>query len=231
MADPWPPAPDLAQDFHVHSTFSDGRGTIAENAAAARAVGLRTLCLVDHVRADTDWLGDFLVATAELIETDRASHDTALEIRRGVETKVLDTAGRLDLPDGTGPLDHVLVADHQFPLDDGPHTPKEILAGRRSGRWGDAELAAALLDAMAAAVPQVAGRSGGAGEAVEDGRTGTVVRRSTDVGAAARAIEELLADPDLRERMGRASRQRAEASFDYDKLAPRLAASLANVEG
>ena len=126
--------------------------------AAARAVGLRTLCLVDHVRADTDWLGDFLVATAGLIETDRASHDTALDIRRGVETKVLDTAGRLDLPDGTGPLDHVLVADHQFPLDDGPHTPKEILAGRRSGRWGDAELAAALLDAMAAAVPQVAGR-------------------------------------------------------------------------
>jgi phosphatidylinositol alpha-1,6-mannosyltransferase len=88
-----------------------------------------------------------------------------------------------------------------------------------------------FLEAAAAAVPQVAGRSGGAGEAVEHGRTGTVVRRSTDAGAAARAIEELLADPDLRERMGRASRQRAEASFDYDKLAPRLAASLADVEG
>jgi len=88
-----------------------------------------------------------------------------------------------------------------------------------------------FLEAAAAAVPQVAGRSGGAGEAVEHGRTGTVIRRSTDAGAAARAIEELLADPDLRERMGRASRQRAEASFDYDKLAPRLAASLADVEG
>ena len=88
-----------------------------------------------------------------------------------------------------------------------------------------------FLEAAAAGVPQVAGRSGGAGEAVEAGITGTVVRRTTDAGAAARAIDELLADPKLRERMGQASRRRAEASFDYDKLAPRLAAALADVEG
>jgi phosphatidylinositol alpha-1,6-mannosyltransferase len=88
-----------------------------------------------------------------------------------------------------------------------------------------------FLEAAATGVPQVAGRSGGAGEAVQAGITGTVVRRSTNVGAAARAIDELLADQDLRGQMGWASRQRAEASFDYDKLAPRLAASLADVEG
>jgi phosphatidylinositol alpha-1,6-mannosyltransferase len=88
-----------------------------------------------------------------------------------------------------------------------------------------------FLEAAAAGVPQVAGRSGGAGEAVESGVTGTVVRRPTDAGAVARAIGELLGDQDLRGRMGRASRQRAEASFDYDKLAPRLAAALADVEG
>jgi phosphatidylinositol alpha-1,6-mannosyltransferase len=87
------------------------------------------------------------------------------------------------------------------------------------------------LEAAAAGVPQVAGRSGGAGEAVQAGVTGTVVRRPTDAGAASRAISELLGDQDLRRQMGRASRQRAEASFDYDKLAPRLAASLADVEG
>ena len=88
-----------------------------------------------------------------------------------------------------------------------------------------------FLEAAAAGVPQVAGRSGGAGEAVEDGVTGRLVRRPTDAGAAARVVHELLADQDLRLRMGRASRQRAEASFDYDKLAPRLAGSLADVEG
>jgi phosphatidyl-myo-inositol dimannoside synthase len=88
-----------------------------------------------------------------------------------------------------------------------------------------------FLEAASAGVPQVAGASGGAVEAVVDGVTGVVVGRPTDVGSAARAIGRLLADPDLRRRMGKASRQRAEASFDYDKLAPRLAASLADVEG
>jgi glycosyltransferase involved in cell wall biosynthesis len=66
---------------------------------------------------------------------------------------------------------------------------------------------------------------------VKDGVTGVVVDRPTDAGDAARAIGRLLADGELRHRLGTASRQRAEASFDYDKLAPRLAASLADVEG
>jgi phosphatidylinositol alpha-1,6-mannosyltransferase len=80
-------------------------------------------------------------------------------------------------------------------------------------------------------VPQVAGASGGASEAVVDGETGLVVSRPTDVGAVVRAIGLLLGDHGLREKMGAASRARVEASFDYDKLAPRLAASLASVAG
>ena len=87
------------------------------------------------------------------------------------------------------------------------------------------------LEAAAAGVPQIAGASGGAGEAVHDQETGLLVRRPTNAGDAARAIARLLDDDDLRTRMGTASRQRAEASFDYDKLAPRLAASLVDVEG
>ena len=48
-----------------------------------------------------------------------------------------------------------------------------------------------FLEAAAAGVPQVAGASGGAGEAVEDGVTGVLVRRPTDAGDAARAIAGL----------------------------------------
>ena len=88
-----------------------------------------------------------------------------------------------------------------------------------------------FLEAAAAGVPQVAGASGGATEAVEDDETGLVIRRPTNVGEAAGAIARLLADQALRSRMGAASRLRVEASFDYDRLAPRLARSLADVEG
>jgi phosphatidylinositol alpha-1,6-mannosyltransferase len=86
-----------------------------------------------------------------------------------------------------------------------------------------------FLEAAAAGVPQVAGRSGGAGEAVLDGETGLLVRHPSDIGAVASAVRRLLADDALRSRLGEAARRRAEASFDYDRLAPRLAAALAAV--
>jgi phosphatidylinositol alpha-1,6-mannosyltransferase len=88
-----------------------------------------------------------------------------------------------------------------------------------------------FLEAAAAGVAQVAGASGGAGEAVEDRVTGVVVRRPTEAGDVARALADLLDDPTGREAMGRAARSRAEASFDYDVLAPRLAKSLGDGGG
>jgi len=83
-----------------------------------------------------------------------------------------------------------------------------------------------FVEAAAAGVAQVAGASGGAGEAVEDQVTGVVVRRPTEANDVARAIAGLLAHPERRAAMGTAARRRAEASFDYDLLAPRLAQSL-----
>ena len=53
-------APSLAEDMHVHSTFSDGEGTIEENIAAAEERSLTALTCVDHVRRDTDWHPGFV---------------------------------------------------------------------------------------------------------------------------------------------------------------------------
>ena len=77
------------------------------------------------------------------------------------------------------------------------------------------------LEAAAAGVPQVAGRSGGAHEAVADGETGLVLDPATP-GAAAEAIGALLDDGERRAAMGAAARQRAATSFSYDLLADRL---------
>jgi phosphatidylinositol alpha-1,6-mannosyltransferase len=101
-------------------------------------------------------------------------------------------------------------------------------------RWAGLEregFGIVFLEAAAAGVPQVAGRSGGADEAVVHDETGLVVDRPTDVSAVADAIECLLTDRALATRMGTAARARAEASFDYEGLAPRLAAALAAVGG
>ncbi len=88
-----------------------------------------------------------------------------------------------------------------------------------------------FLEAAAAGVPQVAGLSGGAAEAVIDGETGLVVAQPQDPGSVAKALRELLADPDRARRMGEAARQRVVASFDFDVLASRLAHTLEEVAG
>ncbi len=91
-------------------------------------------------------------------------------------------------------------------------------------RWGGLEaegFGIVFLEAAAAGVPAVAGRSGGSHEAVVDGETGFVVDgRALDVRGA---VGALLADDDLRRRMGAAARARAVEEFSYDTLAARLA--------
>jgi phosphatidylinositol alpha-1,6-mannosyltransferase len=88
-----------------------------------------------------------------------------------------------------------------------------------------------FLEAAACGTPQVAGDSGGAAEAVDDGVTGVVVRRPRDAGAVAAALRRLLADAEFRHRMGDAARERACGAFDYTSLAAKLAAALAEVQG
>jgi phosphatidylinositol alpha-1,6-mannosyltransferase len=88
-----------------------------------------------------------------------------------------------------------------------------------------------FLEAAACGVAQVAGRSGGAEEAVVHGKTGLVVDDPRDPGRVAGALRRLLTDDALRRRMGRAARRRVESGFAWDLLARRLAAALEDVDG
>jgi phosphatidyl-myo-inositol dimannoside synthase len=91
-------------------------------------------------------------------------------------------------------------------------------------RWGGIEaegFGIVFLEAAACAVPAVAGRSGGAHEAVVDTETGYVVE-PRDVGAVRSALTALCDDSELRSRMGRAARERAIGAYSYDGLVARL---------
>ncbi len=96
-------------------------------------------------------------------------------------------------------------------------------------RWGGLEqegFGIVFLEAAACGVPQVAGDSGGAAEAVQDGVTGVVVRQPEDPRQVAAAIEGLLDNPAQARAMGVAGRERAVREFSYDVLAHRLGTSL-----
>lgn len=87
--------------------------------ASAAGHGMHTLGLVDHVRRSTDWLPSFVSAL-------RALNGTAgLRILCGVEAKIPDVDGTIDMPGNMPSLDYVLVADHQLPRPDGPMHPRD----------------------------------------------------------------------------------------------------------
>ncbi|OWA04141.1 alpha-(1-2)-phosphatidylinositol mannosyltransferase [Streptomyces sp. CS113] len=81
------------------------------------------------------------------------------------------------------------------------------------------------LEASATGLPVVAGDSGGAPDAVLDGETGWVVR-GADPDESADRITTLLADPELRRRMGERGRAWVEEKWRWDLLAEHLKALL-----
>jgi glycogen(starch) synthase len=78
-------------------------------------------------------------------------------------------------------------------------------------------------EAMGCGAPVVASDAGGLPEVVQDGVTGFVVPKG-DAAALADAIDKLLLDPGLRQRMAIASRTRALQLFDWERTAERLEA-------
>ena len=101
----------------------------------------------------------------------------------------------------------------------------DVFAMLCRNRWAGLEqegFGIVFVEAASCGVPQVAGRSGGAAEAVLDGVTGFVLDNPTDVAAVAARIAAILDDDALRLSMSRASRERAETEFDYEVLAGRL---------
>jgi phosphatidylinositol alpha-1,6-mannosyltransferase len=81
------------------------------------------------------------------------------------------------------------------------------------------------LEASATGLPVVAGRSGGAPDAVRDGETGTVVD-GRDVVSVASAVGELLADRGRSAALGAAGRAWVEESWQWSEMAERLGALL-----
>jgi glycosyltransferase involved in cell wall biosynthesis len=85
----------------------------------------------------------------------------------------------------------------------------------------------AIKEAMAAALPVIAGVGGGVPEAVVDSETGFLIpldaSGAVDVEAFSQAVLRLAGDPQLRSRLGEAGRRRAESIFAYDVTNERMA--------
>ncbi|HEX6701847.1 MAG TPA: glycosyltransferase family 4 protein [Gaiellaceae bacterium] len=165
--------------------------------AAARRCGARDVRVIPNgVR-----IPPAVEAEAEPLEVLFAGR---LSPEKGIEELVAATAGMNLVVAGDGPLRHVVPDALGFVA----HAELERLYARAavvvlpSYREG---LPLCVIEAMAHGRPVVASAVGGIPELVEDGVTGFLVEPG-DVEGLRAALERLLADPELRRRMGRAGR-------------------------
>lgn len=93
-------------------------------------------------------------------------------------------------------------------------------------RWNGLEqegFGIVFMEAASCEVASIAGKSGGAQEAVVKGETGLVLDDPTSVKGLINAIKDLMGDPKKRSDMGKAGRERAVKEFEYDLLSEKLA--------
>jgi DNA polymerase (family 10) len=132
---------DLTTAFHCHTTYSDGRASVAEMALAAAERGFAAITITDHSAAASYANGigaDGLRAQAAEIA---AIANPPARILRGTEADIL-ADGAIDVPaELVGALDVVIASIHQrFKLDEDAATARVIAAMRQPffKIWGHA---------------------------------------------------------------------------------------------
>jgi len=107
---------DMRGDLQMHSTASDGRNSIEEMAAAARALGYEYIAMTDHSKAVTVANGLDEARTLEQIRKiqEANAQGPGIRILAGSEVDILKN-GRLDLNDEVlAQLEVVVVSVHSY---------------------------------------------------------------------------------------------------------------------
>ncbi|MBA4158935.1 MAG: DNA polymerase/3'-5' exonuclease PolX [Gemmatimonadetes bacterium] len=137
-ADPLPElirVEDLRGTFHCHTTYSDGRASVAEMAGAARARGWRYLGLADHSRSASyaGGLPEALVRQqqAEIDAWNAEQGGEEFRIFKGIESDILPD-GSLDYPDAVlATFDYIVGSVHSgFGMSEAEMTARIVAAIR-----------------------------------------------------------------------------------------------------
>lgn len=106
----------IVMDMHLHSNYSDGKNSLEEMILASIEVGYTHIAFTDHVWKTSEWVDNYINDINKL----KIKYEKYINIYSGVEAKVVDDLGNIDLDDKyIGQLDYICAAFHRIPLGDG----------------------------------------------------------------------------------------------------------------
>lgn len=105
----------ILYDIHTHTTYSHGKGSIADNAAAAAACGLKLLGIADHGPGHISYGMDInkLPQMRKDIEDAKALYP-GLDIQLGVEANIVNFSGKIDVSREDAELFDYIIAGYHY---------------------------------------------------------------------------------------------------------------------
>ena len=125
----------LTADYHTHTIFSHGAGTVDDNVKAAMACGLTTVGIADHSIAHYAYgvkrrrVAKYLEAIGDA----RRKYAEHIDVRAGIELNLTGLDGSVDMPDGA--FDVTILGFHKAVFFRGVKTAWRLYTGyTRFGR-------------------------------------------------------------------------------------------------
>ncbi len=111
----------LNRDYQIHTRWTDGQHTPAEIIEAAQKAGLSSIAFTEHIRRESTYFSDFF------IELDALRRQSPMQIFIGVETKVIDEQGHLDISNRDFDLAEIVLGSvHRIPHEGRLVHPREL---------------------------------------------------------------------------------------------------------
>jgi putative hydrolase len=101
----------LDTDFHLHSTWTDGKNTIQEIVNIAHKNHLNSIAITDHIRKESTYFDDYEK------EIQFINSQSDIDVHVGFEAKVADFFGNIDVKrEVSERADIAIVSVHRYPL-------------------------------------------------------------------------------------------------------------------
>lgn len=105
----------ITADYHSHTTYSHGKGSVRDNARVANEKGLDHLAITDHA-VRHPFIGvsrkQYAAIRADIDEVQKSFPD--LKLLMGVEANILGEAGEIDVTDGDIEELDILIAGYHL---------------------------------------------------------------------------------------------------------------------